>query len=259
MSNLITFGLVGDEIQKLKTNNKIAYNKIKDSIKTACNFWNGHINPNKNIVLQIGVFNEPGTTAIARAWKPYEKDNVLYSKVEYNVNRIWFKGYISSVFMHEIAHALGFGWESLDSLYNKSTGLFYQEFVDQIPNLKSMKIELDYGPQTRYGHWDEQEFGDELMTGIKTMGTEYILPVTIEIMKLFGHQVVLVPKEKLKMNDKFFENLSKIEFDRQKDVSLIDTLYEPDQVNVLVDEHKVNLTWWEIILSVLNTYNSEKS
>lgn len=248
--NIITFGLVGDEIQKLKESNKIAYNKIKESAKIACNFWNGHINPGKNVVLQIEVFNEgAGNAHIARAFKPFEKNGVLYGRVHYNLNRIYFKSFISTVFIHEIAHSLGFGWEPLDKLYDKNTGLFYEEYVERVPSLKNMKIELDYGQATRYAHWDEEEFGDELMTGIKTMGTEHVLPVTIEIMELLGHEVVVVPKEKLKLNDRTFRKLSSIKFDRQKDVSLIDTLYDSSEVKILVEEHKVELTWWQILLS----------
>lgn len=248
MAKLVTFGFVGDNIQRLKEQNKLKYKNLKEAAMIACNFWNGHINPNKNVVIQIGVFDEGQTTTIARAWMPFEENGVLYGKVEFNANRMYWKDFMATVMMHEICHTLGFAWQPLERLYDKETGLFHQEFVKEIPELAEMKIELDYGPSTRYAHWDEETFGNEMMTGIKNFRTEYVLPVTIKIMKLFGHEVTVYPKEKLKLNDKAIKKLSKIKFSRQKDVSLIDTLYERE--TEISEEHGFEVSWFEKLINL---------
>ena len=145
-------------------------------------------------------------------------------------------------------HTLGFGWESLNRLYNRENGLFHEEFVKEIPELAKMKIELDYGPSTRYAHWDEETFTSELMTGLKGMGVDHVLPVTIKIMKLFGHQVIVCPKESITLDTKAIKKLSKVRFNRQKDVSSIDTLYE--RKTAIVEEHNIQLSWWEVLINL---------
>ena len=249
MAKLVTFGMVGDEIQNLKESGASAYRTLKKCAKIACNFWNGHIDPKKNVVIQISAFNDRNVTTIARAWTPFEENGVVYSKVEFNAARIYGETFVSTVMIHEICHSLGFGWETLGRLYDKETGLFYPEYIQQISELAEMKIELDYGPATRYAHWDEETFGQELMTGMKNLSDDYVLPVTIKIMKLFGHKVVSVPEEKLKLNDKTIRQLSKIKFSRQRDVSLIDTLYERE--TVIAEEHIPKLSWFEQLIQLI--------
>lgn len=249
MTKLVTFGLVGEGIQNLKDSKDYRYGVLKDSAKIACNFWNGHINPFKNIVLQIGVFDDPNIPTIARAWKPFEENGVLYGKIEFNKTKILLQGYTSVVMMHEIAHTLGFGWETLTKLYDTNTGIFLPEYVEKIPELGQMKMELDYGPGTRYFHWDEETFNHELMTGFKGLGGDYVLPVTIKIMELFGHKVTYVPKETLLLDSKTASKLLKVKFSRQKDVSLIDTLYEKE--TVIVEEHTPKLTTIQKIVNFL--------
>lgn len=248
MAKIVTFSFVGENIKKLKEENKIAYSKLKSCAKIACNFWNGHITPNKNVVLRIGVFYESGP--IARTFKPFEKDGTIYSKIEFNANSISFKTYVASVFIHEITHALGFGWEPLDKLYDKNTGIFYQEYVDKIPELKDMRIELDHGPMTKYAHWDEELFKDEIMTGFISIRLNHVLPVTIKIMKLFGHELDVEPKEPIKLNDKTIDKLESIKFDRERDVSLIDVLYEKE--TIVVEEHQTSFNSWEKLGLLLN-------
>ena len=249
MAKLVTFGMVGDEIQNLKESGASAYRTLKKCAKIACNFWNGHIDPKKNVVIQISAFNDRNVTTIARAWTPFEENGVVYSKVEFNAARIYGETFVSTVMIHEICHSLGFGWETLGRLYDKETGLFYPEYIQQISELAEMKIELDYGPATRYAHWDEETFGQELMTGMKNLSDDYVLPVTIKIMKLFGHKVVSVPEEKLKLNDKTIRQLSKIKFSRQKDVSLIDTIYERE--TTISEEHSPKLSWFEQLIQLI--------
>ena len=57
--------------------------KLKKTVRTACNFWNRFVSPKFSIVIRLGLFSQNSNT-IARAYKPYEKDNVKYGKVEFN-------------------------------------------------------------------------------------------------------------------------------------------------------------------------------
>lgn len=246
MTNLVTYAFVGAGAADLKANNKLYYQKLAKAAKIACNFWNGHITPKQNIVLQIDIFDGTGSTTIARTYKPFEENNTRYVKIEYSSTKLWFTEFISTVLMHEIAHGLGFGWEALDALYDKETGKFHQQHIDELPELAQMEIELDYGPATRYAHWDEEKFGNELMTGIFNVGKTHVLPITIRVMKLLGHKLDIVPQTTLKLNDKTFKKLEEIKFNRQKDVELIDVLYERETEEMEKIEGK---TWWQTLLN----------
>ena len=252
MTNLVTFGFVGEEIKELRRDKSTRddYKKLKQSAKIACNFWNGHINPSTNVVLQIGIFTDPTIRTVARAYLPFEENGVKYGKILFNTSFLRSKTFISTVMIHEICHSLGFGWEPLARLYDRETGIFHQEFIDQVPELALMKIELDYGPGTRYSHWDEDEFKKELMTGVlSSFGHEHVLPVTIKIMQLLGHEVVITPPERLNLNDRTINKLSKIKFRRKKDVDLIDTLYERETEEV--ESMELKSPWWQMILQRL--------
>jgi hypothetical protein len=48
-------------------------------------------------------------------------------------------------------------------------------------------------------HWDEEKFGNELMTGFKS-GVEHVLPVTIDVAALLGHKVNERLKKKTPLN-----------------------------------------------------------
>ena len=53
-----------------------------------------------------------------------------------------------------------------------------------------MEVEREGGPGTALSHWDEDRFGSELMTGYQELDTlGYVLPVTIQVMGLLGHQL----------------------------------------------------------------------
>ena len=73
-------------------------------------------------------------------------------------------------------------------MFDRQTGLFLPDAVTRLGALEQMEVELEGGSGTAYAHWDEDCFGDELMTGFQDH-SEHVLPVTIEVMKLFGHTV----------------------------------------------------------------------
>ena len=176
-STLITYKIISD-----------VEGKIKEAAKIACNFWNRFVVPNNSIVVRLGVFTSNSTT-IARAYKPYEKDGVVYGVVEFNTNYLssFSKNEISGTIIHEIGHTLGFGLDKWTDLFD-TDGVFTHSAISLIEALKEMRVETDFGPGTKYSHWDEERHDRELMTGFKDFA-EYVLPVTVEIMGLLGHRV----------------------------------------------------------------------
>jgi len=86
-----------------------------------------------------------------------------------------------------------------------------------------MEVERDGGEGTAVSHWDEDLFNQELMTGYQDSG-EHVLPVTIDVLKLLGHQV----NQRLDRQTPLRELLASVEsmvFSRQGEVRNIDLNY----------------------------------
>lgn len=194
--------------------------KLKRAARVACNFWNRFVIPNSSIVVRLGVFNS-NTTTIARAYKPFEKDGVVYGVVEFNTKYLsTFSGnQISGTIIHEIGHTLGFGWDKWMNLFD-SSGVFTEAATNALIDLKDMRVETDYESGTKYSHWDEERHQEELMTGFKD-NTEHVLPVTIRIMVLLGHQVVEELSQKTDL-DTLLNTLAQVAFSRQAEAKAID-------------------------------------
>lgn len=209
-TNLITYKIVSD-----------VNGKLKQYAKTACNFWNRFIIPYSSIVLRLGVFTSEGLT-IARAYKPYESTGIIYGVVEFNTKYLsqYTESQITGTIIHELGHTLGIGWDKWMNLFNLQTGEFTDAAIDQLSALKEMRVETDYGPGTQYAHWDEKLFDKELMTGIKDYTLE-VLPVTIQIMSLFGHRVIEELTKKTEL-DTLIETLSQVVFVRQTEAKTLD-------------------------------------
>ncbi len=73
-------------------------------------------------------------------------------------------------------------------MFDRLTGQFKPEAVLRLAALAQMEVELDGGSGTAFAHWDEQLFGKELTTGYQDH-SEYVLPVTIDLMEVLGHTV----------------------------------------------------------------------
>jgi hypothetical protein len=83
----------------------------------------------------------------------------------------------AEVVLHEMAHSLGFGsiWDRLGLVTN---GLFtgpmaVGEYHDMGGTLAGIPVEQDGGSGTAGSHWDEETFGNELMTGYINSGENY--------------------------------------------------------------------------------------
>lgn len=207
-STLITYKIVSDMDGKLKR-----------SARVACNFWNRFIIPNSSIVIRLGVFTADSNT-IARAYEPYKKDGVVYGVIEFNTKYLstYTLNETSGTIVHEIGHTLGFGWDKWMELFD-SDGVFTNAAINMLGDLKDMYVETDFGPGTKYSHWDEQKHDEELMTGFKDT-TEHILPVTINIMRLLGHTVVEELPQKTNLGT-LLDTLATIVFSRQAEAKSI--------------------------------------
>ena len=67
--------------------------------------------------------------------------------------------------------------------------MFNPDAVGLLNALEWMEVELEGGSGTAFAHWDEQRFDKELMTGYQD-SSEYVLPVTIDVMEVLGHTVI---------------------------------------------------------------------
>ncbi len=207
-STLITYKIVSDIDSKLKR-----------SARIACNFWNRFVIPNSSIVVRLGIFTS-NRSVIARAYKPYEKDGVVYGVVEFNTKYLstFSRNEISGTIIHEIGHTLGFGWDKWMGLFN-SKGVFNKAATNALGDLKDMRVETDFGPGTEYSHWDEQRHDEELMTGFKD-NTEHVLPVTVRVMALLGHRIVEELPQKTNLGT-LLDALAQVMFSRQAEAKAI--------------------------------------
>lgn len=208
-STLITYKIVAD-----------LDGKLKQSARTACNFWNRFIVPSYSIVIRLGTFTA-NTNTIARAYKPYEKEGVRYGVVEFNTKYLseYSANQVSGTIVHEIGHTLGIGWDAWDGLFDKDNGLFKESAISAVSDLKDMRVETDFGDGTQYSHWDENRHDEELMTGFKDP-IENLLPVTIDVMSLLGHKVA----EKLPRQtnlDTLLNALSQVTFSREAEAKAL--------------------------------------
>lgn len=202
-STLITYKIVAD-----------VEGKLKAAARVACNFWNRFIIPHSSIVIRLGIFTA-NNNVIARAYQPYQYNGVMYGEVEFNTKYLstYTKNQISGTIVHEIGHTLGFGWNEWDALYSKSNGEFNQDAIDKLAALENLRVETDYGRGTQFAHWDEERHDQELMTGFKDT-FEHVLPVTIDIMPLLGHQIAEELPQQTDLNT-LLDSLALVMFSRQ--------------------------------------------
>jgi len=115
---------------------------------------------------------------------------------------------------------LGIGWDDWTGLFDSATGRFGDAAVGRFAALAQMEVERDGGPGTALSHWDEGLFDRELMTGYKDKG-EYVLPITIDVMEAFGHQVIERLPGQTSLEE-LLQGIASMVFSRQDEVRQID-------------------------------------
>ncbi|KAL3805964.1 hypothetical protein ACHAW5_002500 [Stephanodiscus triporus] len=112
----------------------------------------------------------------------------------FDLDRMVNDGTIYGVILHEMGHIIGIGtlWDdnglldtNKDCLINTRATAVWTNDWDCIG---TPPVEKDYGPGTRYGHWDEYCLGDELMTGIAS-GNFSFSNLTIASLEDLGYKV----------------------------------------------------------------------
>ena len=107
---------------------------------------------------------------------------------------------IKEISTHELMHALGFGvlWQPL-GLTRKQNGnyfftgkhankIFKKDYLNLAKKNEYIPVEKHGGSGTAGGHWDEQAFGNELMTGFLGSGKNYLSDMSIKSMKDLGYR-----------------------------------------------------------------------
>lgn len=163
--------------------------KLKAAARMACNFWNHFIQPERSIVIHMGLITSR-LDYIALSYEPERRGRVTHGCIRFNTRYLaqYDELQIAGTLVHELGHTLGFGWDRWMALFDGATGRFLPNAVKRLPALARMRVETDYGAGTQHLHWDEHRHGGELMTGIENKH-EYVLPITVDVTALLGHRV----------------------------------------------------------------------
>ena len=117
-------------------------------------------------------------------------------------------GLLDDLILHEMGHVIGIGslWSSssvglpgFQELYEDGSGRYYGQHAlaayreEFDPRAQFVPIELDGGPGTANAHWNEEDLGDELMTGFIS-GETFISGVTLGGLRDLGYSVVPEPR-----------------------------------------------------------------
>lgn len=109
---------------------------------------------------------------------------------------------------HEMMHSVGFGsiWTFQDLLSGggtanptftgeNATAVYEATTVDPVPG--GVPVEGDGGPGTRDSHWDEETFGNEIMTGYINNSDNYLSDMTVASLEDLGYDTVWSPGDLL--------------------------------------------------------------
>ena len=109
------------------------------------------------------------------------------------------EGLFEDVILHEMGHVLGFGtiWEALDLLTGAGSDdprFVGEEATDEYNDIfgvseSGVPVEADFGPDIALGHWDEEVFGNELMTEFINFRENPLSRITAASMGDLGYEV----------------------------------------------------------------------
>ncbi|GEM48767.1 hypothetical protein DC3_44020 [Deinococcus cellulosilyticus NBRC 106333 = KACC 11606] len=110
-------------------------------------------------------------------------------------------GTLKNVILHEMGHVLGIGtiWNRylkydnqtgcLDSSRITYTGTHANQQFHQLGEQGLIPVENQYGAGNKCGHWDEETFKSELMTGFSTSNPMPLSKMTIGALQDLGYRV----------------------------------------------------------------------
>ncbi|GGJ30886.1 leishmanolysin-related zinc metalloendopeptidase [Deinococcus roseus] len=110
-------------------------------------------------------------------------------------------GTLQNVILHEMGHVLGIGtiWNAYLNYDNASgclqssdiefTGKHANQQFHQLGEAGFIPVENQYGAGNKCGHWDEETFKTELMTGFSTSNPMPLSKMTIGALEDLGYQV----------------------------------------------------------------------
>ena len=137
-----------------------------------------------------GILGQAGPTSVRTASSLPATAQMQFDIVDVNAMGL---DVFSMVVLHEMAHSLGFGsiWDRLGLVTN---GVFTGEnAVEQYHAMggtaAGIAVEQDGGSGTAGSHWDEQTFGNELMTGYINNGPNYFTEMSAASFADLGYQV----------------------------------------------------------------------
>lgn len=112
----------------------------------------------------------------------------------HDIVRMEINGSLQSLLMHEMAHVLGFG--TLFGLHKlvqsnrfigSNASREYGDLTGKPP--ESVPLEDDGGPGTQGGHWEEEVFGHELMTGYLSGSHQPFSRISVGAFEDLGYDV----------------------------------------------------------------------
>ena len=138
-----------------------------------------------------GILGQAGPTSIRTASSLPATAQMQFDIVDVNAMGL---DVFSMVVLHEMAHSLGFGsiWDRLGLVTN---GVFTGENAVQQYHLMGgqaagIAVEQDGGSGTAGSHWDEQTFGNELMTGYINSGQNYFTEMSAASFRDLGYATI---------------------------------------------------------------------
>lgn len=134
-----------------------------------------------------GILGQTGVDAVrSGSYLPY-KASMEFDVADANVYQA--AGLFDDIVLHEMLHAVGFGviWSAKGLI---SGGGFNGALANAVyPGSALIPLELDGGAGTAYAHWDEETFGNELMTGYID-GNNDLSYMTIASLGDLGYSIV---------------------------------------------------------------------
>jgi hypothetical protein len=98
----------------------------------------------------------------------------------------------ADVVLHEMSHSLGFGsiWSRLGLVTNgQYTGEYANAEFQAMGGTGFIPVEQDGGSGTAGSHWDEETFGNELLTGYLNDGTNYFTEMSAASFRDLGYVI----------------------------------------------------------------------